>query len=62
MRRTPSVGQGVSLVGTRSFHSSNLIFGLGFLKWIVGGITPFSNIRMALIIPAIPAAASRWPI
>lgn len=28
----------------------------------MGGMTPFSKTKMLLIIPAIPAAPSRWPM
>ena len=62
IRRKPSVGQLVAFVGTESFHASKLIRGFGSSNKRLGGMRPFSSMKIALMSPARPAAASRWPI
>ncbi len=58
---TPSDGHGVSAVGTAKVVPSKEMCGLRSAKCRLGGICPRSTQSAALISPAIPAAASRWP-
>jgi len=47
---------------TFNLRNSVSIFGLIFSKLVLGGMTPFSNTRTALMTPARPLAPSRWPM
>ena len=49
------------VVLTVMFHSSESMFFFKSIKFGLGGIMPFSNIRAALISPAIPLELSRCP-
>lgn len=40
---------------------NNLLFGLGFSKVGLPGMTPFSMAMTAFMSPDIPAAGSAWP-
>ena len=46
---------------TLMFHSFTGMRGLGFSKFVLGGIIPFSRAKTALMILASPLAPSRWP-
>ena len=54
-------GHGSFWVTTRTFHSSLLMLELSFCTPCVGGIIACSNIRLALMMLAIPLAASLCP-
>ena len=57
-----SAGQGSSWVGTRRAIWSKGMYGLGVSKCRLGGIWPWRSASAALSRPAIPAAASGWPM
>ena len=48
--------------GTRSGRASRWICGFGREKWRLAGIARWCSASAALISPAMPAAASRWPM
>ena len=54
-------GHGSFSVTTRTFHSLTLIRGLIFVSPCVGGIAAVSSMTVALMILAIPLAASLCP-
>ena len=61
-RRGPSsAGHGVSSVGTNSRVGFGSIAGFHCAKWRFGGIWARCTDSAALMKPAMPAAASRWP-
>src|SRR5262245_2416863 len=49
-------------VGTKNGVLSKEILGFRFSKWRLGGISLRRKASITLIKPAMPAAASRWPI
>lgn len=55
-------GRGVAWVGTASGRLAQSTVGLGFFRCRLGGIVLFSRHSTALMRPAIPAAASAWPM
>jgi len=55
-------GHGCSVVGIARGVSAIRISGLSWRRLRCGGISPCSSARAALIRPAMPAAASRWPM
>ena len=57
-----SDGHGAAAVCTRSGSASKGIWGLGSRKCRLGNSSRCLSARATLIKPAIPAAASRWPI
>ncbi|MEZ4454676.1 MAG: hypothetical protein R3B09_34815 [Nannocystaceae bacterium] len=59
-RACPS-GQGVRPTGTARPRPARSTWGDGVWKWRLAGISPRWTTNAALINPAIPAAASRWP-
>ena len=60
--RPPFSGQAVRFCATRSGRLSNGMFGLGSVKFRLGGIIRWRMAKATLISPATPAAASRWPM
>ncbi len=54
-------GHGVRSVTTRRPEVSHGIAGFGVLKLRLGGISACRSASTALITPATPAPASRWP-
>lgn len=46
---------------TLIFKNSVSIFGLIFLKFVLGEMSPRSRIKIVLIRPATPLAPPRWP-
>ena len=61
--RLPSRGSQASRFAcTRTRSSSNGMCGFGVWKWRLGGSSPWSIERTTLMSPAMPAAASRWPM
>lgn len=47
---------------TFKFIDSASIFGFSRSKFVLGGMTPFSNTMIVLMMAAIPAHPSRWPM
>ena len=62
IRGRPSRAQGRASSTTRTGSRSQGMCGDGFRKFRCFGNSSCSSDRMTLIRPAIPAAASRWPI
>ena len=60
-RRPVGPGQGSADPDTRNGPSAKAILGLAAAKPTVGGISPRRTATSAVISPATPAAASRWP-
>ena len=60
-RGRPVSGQSVCCATTFSRRLSNGMCGFGLSKCRFGGISPRCTASTALMKPAIPAAASRWP-
>jgi hypothetical protein len=60
--RKPSVGHGVGVVGTLIFSFIASIAGFNLWKLALGGMTPVSRIRTALMTDARPLAPSVWPM
>ena len=60
--RLAAAFHGRQIVFTKKGVLAKLIAGLGWTKWRLGGISLCSSVRAALIRPAMPAAASRWPM
>ncbi len=62
-RRGRSVSGHVShVVGTVTASDAHGMYGFGVWKWSDAGISPRSSASTVLMRPAIPAAASRWPM
>ena len=59
--RTPDRGHGVASVGTKNRVEDASIAGFHRVKCRFGGMYPRCTANTALIKPAIPAAASKWP-
>ena len=62
MRGWPLRSHGTGSVTTSTASRSHGMCGEGFSKLRCRGSISFSNDRMTLMTPAIPAAASRWPM
>lgn len=52
----------VQVTATSCLGAIDLLLGLGVLNLILGGIVLFSKANTALIILAMPAEPSQWPI
>ena len=61
-RRSAGPGQGVSSRGTAKVVPVRDRCGLSWLKCTLGGMVPWPSASTTLISPAIPAAASGWPM
>ena len=55
-------GQSPAAVGTNSRVGVGSICGFHFSKFRFGAIVPCCNVSTVLMNPAMPAAASRWPM
>ncbi len=61
-RGWPSHSQARRRVFTKNGELSKSMFGLGLVKWRLGGSSPCRSESTVLMKPATPAAASVWPM